>query len=243
MEFKISKLRNFLYFIYILNKSKFDFMNSKRDIKNMFKSYELDAKKASYIKTLMTLEDEEVEKFIKEDQDFNQIVSINYQNFSSFFEENLHFLEKIKKDLEKLDNEFNYKGLDMVVSFYKSELPSIKSIYIFLGNIDNMGRGFVKNNTIFLFPRMFKDYNYAEEDFKMFIHEFIHLMEYNSKKEIGEEREFFENVARCFAPKGILFNKEFAKENQEFWHKFVEIFESKGDIFNLYREMMNCGKH
>ena len=77
-----------------------------------------------------------------------------------------------------------------------------------MGSETNLGTGnaFTPNIAV-VFPRNFKEKDpiNIKNDFGVLLHELLHL---NQNMCNGEDKEIVEIVAKCFAPKGILYKEE-----------------------------------
>ena len=118
------------------------------------------------------------------------------------------------------------------------------------GNTDNIGRVFFNNQNVVLFARNFlgQDKEDISRDFKVVIHEIVHLFDKDARilisKELEEKEinimEFFELLARSFAPKGILFEHIYNPE--EYIRIIDKAVKMDKDIINIKDDLITALK-
>lgn len=243
IKIKINKEKNLLYLLYVLNKSKFNDMKSKEILKKNFQGYGLSEEDCKILKELIRTEEKRFENEIKKHEHIFLAYSRNKRYFDEYWSKNLVYLEKIKDLLVKINEKFNYDILNEVAKFYDFKINESNEIEVllFMGNINNIGRAFFNKTNIPIFIRNFNKPNIkdVEQDFRVIIHELIHLFDTNSRIVLKEDlvrynidiMDFFEEIARCFAPNGILFDKNDGNNL-----KLIEII---GEALNKNRKLVD----
>lgn len=235
INLKINKEINFLMILYqiIKNQNKFNNLNLNFTI-------DLTKDDKKIIKTILRSNDVNLDK-IKENSKLNQIYEDNKEAWEEYWNENLKDLMKIKDELEKRLNNFDFSIFKKVEKFFDKQSPKSIVIWICMGNESIVGTGNAFSpNLAVLFPRKFKKSNNEslDNDFAVLIHEILHLYQDLCDK---EDKALIEKIAQCFAPRGILINKDKVNGDENFMNffNFVKKCFLENKTFKYVKENIN----
>ena len=246
VDFAVDKNLNFLMILHqkIKNQNNFEHLEFK-NIENLSK----DDKKG--IKEIIRT-GRPFEESIKKNPKFGKIYEENIKSWNKYWESNLDSLLKIKDSLKLKWKEYIAKSdsnnvdiLKRIGNYFDFKGPEKIICYICMGSETELGTGNAFSpNIAVVFPRDFKkcDNKNIEFDFGVLIHELFHL---NQDMCNEKDKEVTEQIARCFAPKGILYNEEKNKENPEIYNLVKNSFnnnESYKEIKDKINEINNQTK-
>ncbi|MFH0752033.1 MAG: hypothetical protein V1914_00365 [archaeon] len=212
MRFEMSKIKNFVFFLYIANKDHKG-LKAWEEARHILGDFYLDNCNVKVLPYLMTLSDEVLESVLVDDPALKEHYDRSFARFSEYFDKNVRLLEKRKGELKKAWSNFDKSKLEVMYDFYGSEKKEPKVVYLFAGNFHDQGLGYHYHGHAFLFCS-----NLGKEgvtrDLRILMHEFCHLIEHN----LGvEDKNLKQNIAFCFAPYGYLFEDLEKIQNKELY--------------------------
>ena len=215
INLEINKEVNFLMILYqiIKNQNKFDNFNFPIELCK-------DDKKI--IKTILRNGNISLKK-IEENSKLNKIYKKNEKVWEKYWKNNLRNLVKIKEELEKRLDNFDFSVFEKVEKFFGTQAPKEIVIWICMGNENIVGTGNAFSpNLCVLFPRKFNNFTQEslDNDFAVLIHEILHLYQ---KLCNGKDKELTEKIAQCFAPRGILINENKVSGDENFMKFFNSV--------------------
>ena len=136
IKLTIDRNKNLLYLLYILNKPKFNGMQSKENFKALFKSYNLSKEDCDKIKELLKTEKWQLESKLNEHKEILTAFKENMPLFKEYWNNNIHSLRKIKNRLYRMTLRFDKEKLRSTANFYKFNLDKLSEIEVllFMGN-------------------------------------------------------------------------------------------------------------
>lgn len=194
ISIKFDKLKNFLAVIYRLNIRRLNFEG--------LVNYELGKEELRDVRRIVKGEIDISPKLIR-------IYEANKERWNSYWAENYDKLKYIVDRTNEMVEKYGEKRFLKCAKFFGTSLPDEIDVYVLIGNDSAEGKGTaLAPNVVLLFPRSFSkaDDKTILADFKVLIHEVVHLLQGKLSNRRGEG--FSETVIRAFAPRGILTNKE-----------------------------------
>jgi len=249
INFKTDKEVNFLMVLYQMIKKQNSFENLS--FKGIFT---LEKEDKIMIKNIIRNKANILEA-IKQNQKLNLLYRDNKKVWEEYWNNNKHRLLEIKELLEQKASKYDFLIFEKVGAFFNFKGPEEINFYICMGNEVEAGTGNAfPPNFVAIFPRNFKKYSdkLIKADFAVLIHEVMHLYQDMHGE---EDKELREEVAKCFAPRGILINEDKFNGNLGFYDKIKKSFQKKEtykdirkDLFSLLHntplgdKQLNCGE-
>ena len=255
IKLNINKNKNLLYLLYVLNKPKFDDMQSKENFKALFKAYNLSKENCDKIKELLKTDKGQFKSKLNSHKEILIAFKENEPLFKEYWNNNIHSLRRIRDKLYRMNRRFDKEKLRCAANFYQFNLDKLSEIEVllFMGNTDNIGRAFFNDKNVVLFARNFigQDKEDISRDFKVVIHEIVHLFDKSARTLISKEleerginiMEFFEFLARGFAPRGIIFEQsdnceEYVRVIDKAIKRDKDLIDIKGDLITALKPIL-----
>ncbi len=230
MKFEISKIKNFVFLLYIVNKEHKGLIAWK-EARDFLIGYKLDDCRTKVLPYLITLPDKTILSVLSTDETFKKIYEGNFDKFSDYFDKHEKLLQDRKKELGKFWEQYDKTRLDALYKFYNSKKTEPKKVHLFLGNFHNQGLGYAYMAEVLLFcADLGKDG--AQRDFRVLLHEFCHLLE--KSLQLGDNKKLMQEIAFCFAPYGYLSEDLNQIQNKELY-QFIKETINKGLTFKDIR--------
>jgi len=231
IKIKVNSNVNFLMILYEISKNPKLFP----EIRTFLKKYNINKKERNLIK--QSFNKGNVKSSLKYGPKLNKIYLLNKKAWEKYWNYNLNITKGIEKGIKKELEKFDVSKLRIYSKFFGVPMLRSLEVYICIGNTGRAGRGnsFCSNKSI-IFPRNFKNYNKKslQKDFKVAMHEIIHLL----YGKLGKNKGFVECLTRAFAPKGLLFNKE-GMDKKSTEYKIAMLIEEAIKSEKNYNEIRN----
>ena len=210
IEIKADSDVNFFMLLYEISKNP----NLFSEIRAFLKEYYIIKKERDLIKQAFNKGD--IKNSLKHSSKLKKIYLLNKTSWKKYWNSHLTITKKINEGLKEELKKFDISKLRIYSKFFETSMPKSFEAYICIGNTELVGRGnsFCSNKCV-IFPRDFENFNKdnIKKDFRMLMHEIIHLMHGKLSKNKG----FVECLTKAFAPKGLLFdNKGIDKKSTEY---------------------------
>jgi len=232
INLNVNREVNFLMILYQIIKNQNNFKNFS------FEGLEkLNEEDKEILKSILRDDNFSLE-VISRDEKLKKIYLKNKKVFESYWNKNKGQLDTIKKRIEERCDIYDFSIFERVGMFFDFEGPREVNVYICLGNETKAGTGNAFSpNIAFLFPREFGNFSIKtiDADFAVLIHEIMHLFQ-NMCSE--PDKILRENVARCFAPRGILINEEKYDGDRDFFEKVKSSFQNGKNYFEIREDLL-----
>lgn len=233
INFKIDKEINFLMILYQIIKNQSSFDNLKLNEISI-----LNKEDKEYIKRIIR-EKKDIISSIRQNKKLNLIYNKNKDFWEDYWNKNLIKLKVLQRQFKDISSQYDFSIFKKVEDFFEFNGPREIDFYLCIGNESSTGTGnALSPNLVFIFPRQFKNYSIKQlnADFAVLIHEIMHLHQDMCRE---EDKLLREEVARCFAPRGILINEEKFKGNFVFYNLLRESFENRKKYKDIRNDLFN----